>query len=138
MTSAAPQPPELSTPTTPAQLTKAQRKALRQLEENEQNRKRIKIANIEHINKQSCCSADAMFSPPEKKGQSIIVEEDNMKPAFTVGEYVKVAGDTSPGKNRPEGFGFIVGDEGYGAATLSDVNSTITHIIMGTNTQKSR
>lgn len=52
------------------------------------------------MNKQSCCSASAMFSPPEKKGRSIIVEDDSMKPAFSVGEYVKVAGDTSPGMNR--------------------------------------
>ena len=48
----------LYTPTTPMQLIKAQWKALKKLEENERNRKRIKLlANIEQMNKQSCCSA---------------------------------------------------------------------------------
>ena len=88
----------LSTPTTPIQLTKVQRKDLKKLEENERNRKRIKLANIEQMNKQICCSA--------KKGRSIIVEDDNMKPTFSVREYVKVADDTSPGIKSAGKFWF--------------------------------
>jgi hypothetical protein len=31
----------------------------------------------------------------------------DMKPAFRVGDYVKVKGDTSPGHNRPDGYAFV-------------------------------
>ena len=46
---------------------------------------------------------DIIVTPPEKK--PAIVKEDNMKPAFTIGQFVKVARDFSSGKARPEGYG---------------------------------
>jgi hypothetical protein len=44
-----------------------------------------------------------------------------MKPAFRVGDYVKVDEDTSANMNRPEGFGFVQAVKGVGAATLAPV-----------------
>jgi hypothetical protein len=45
-----------------------------------------------------------------------------MKPAFWVGDYVRVKGDTSPGNNRPpDGYAFIKKVRGHGAATLSSI-----------------
>jgi hypothetical protein len=44
-----------------------------------------------------------------------------MKPAFWVGDYVRVKGDTSPSNNRPDGYAFIKKVRGHGAATLSSI-----------------
>jgi hypothetical protein len=44
------------------------------------------------------------------------------KPAFRVGDYVRVKGDTSPGHNRPDGYAFVKQVRGHGAAnTLSSI-----------------
>ena len=49
--------------------------------------------------------------------------EDDLKPVFRVGEYVRVARDFSPGKNRQEGYGFVEEVAGFGAATLLSVRT---------------
>jgi len=85
------------------------------------DKKRIKVANVELMKGQMRCSERTMLSPPEKKQCNIFVADDDLKPCFSVGEYVKVVADTSPGMNRPEGCGWIRSVRGVGAATLSDV-----------------
>jgi hypothetical protein len=54
-------------------------------------------------------------TPPERKPAVAI--EDNMRPAIEIGEFVKVDADTSPGRNRPGGTGFVESVRGVGAAT---------------------
>ena len=110
-----------STSNTSQQLSKAQKKILRTLEQRIKDRKRINVANIALMNGQMRCSESTMFSPPEKKQCNITVAYGDMKPFFSVGEYVKVVADTSSGMNRLEGFGWISSVRGVRAATLSDV-----------------
>jgi hypothetical protein len=67
---------------------------------------------------------------PERK--PAIRKEDNMRSPVNLYEYVKVAGDSSPGNNRPEGFGFVNKIAGVGAAStvsvkLDDVHGGSTH-----------
>ena len=62
---------------------------------------------------------DIILTPPERK--PAIVKEDNMKPAFNIGEHVKVARDYSAGVSRPEGHGYVMKVAGNGAATISTV-----------------
>ena len=69
---------------------------------------------------QMWCSERTMLSPPEKKQCNIFVADDDLKPCFSVREYVKVVAHTSPGTNRPEGCGWIRSVRRVGAATLSD------------------
>ena len=49
--------------------------------------------------------------------------EDDLKPVFRVGEYVRVARDFYPGKNRQEGYGFVEEVAVCGAATLVSVRT---------------
>jgi hypothetical protein len=58
-------------------------------------------------------------TPPDIK-PAIVLTDDN-KPAFRVGDYVRVKGDTSPDHNRPDGYAFIKQVRGHGAATLSSI-----------------
>jgi len=54
------------------------------------DKKRIKVANVELMKGQMRCSERTMLSPPEKKQCNIFVADDDLKPSFSVGEYVKV------------------------------------------------
>ena len=62
-----------------------------------------------------------MLLPPQRTEVHAIINYEDMKPAFHVGDYVKVKQDTSTGMNRPDGFRFIRSVRGNGAATLTDV-----------------
>ena len=110
-----------SNPSTPQQLSKEEKRALLQLQQREEDKKRIKLANVELMKGQMRCSERTMLSPPEKKQCNIFVADDDQKPCFSLGEYVEVVADTSPGMNRPKGRGWISSVRGVGAATLSDV-----------------
>ena len=103
-----------SNPSTPQQLTKAQKRTLLQLQQSEADKKRIKLANVELMKAQMRCSERTMLSPPEKKQCNILVADDDLRPCFSVGDYVKVNADTSPGMNRPEGRGWISSIRGVG------------------------
>ena len=83
--------------------------------------KLIKLANVALTNWQMRCNESTMFSPPEKKQCDIAVADYDMKPFFSVEEYVKIVADTSSGMNRLEGFCWITSVRGVGAASLSDV-----------------
>jgi hypothetical protein len=60
-----------------------------------------------------------MTTRPDRKPS--IKNEDNMKPAFQVGDYVEVDEDTSANMKHPEGFGFVQAVKGVGAATLASI-----------------
>ena len=102
-------------------LTKQQERALKKAEERVNDAKRIKLANIELVNGTAPSNDLQMFSPPRKKEVHAIINYEDMKPAFRIGDYVKIEQDTSPGMNRPDGFGFVQSVRGCGAATLTDV-----------------
>ena len=56
---------------------------------------------------------------PERK--PAVGQLDNSKPALSVGQYVDVMSDYSPGMKRHHGKGFAVATRGVGGATLVDV-----------------
>ena len=60
-----------------------------------------------------------MTTGPDRK--PAIKNDDNMKPAFQVGDYVMVDEDTSANMNCPEGFEFVQAVKGVGAVTLASV-----------------
>jgi hypothetical protein len=60
-----------------------------------------------------------LTTPPAIK--PAIVSNDDMKPAFLDGDYVRVKGDTSPGHNHPDWCAGVNGSRGHGAATLSSI-----------------
>lgn len=115
---------DATTTTTTPPLTKTQLKALKKLKRKEDNIKRIKEANATRI-REECENYVEINTPPERK--PAITVSDNMKPVFGVGEYVKVKGDSSPGNNHPDGFGFVVKTAGVGAAAKYTVKYTKSH-----------
>ena len=71
----------------------------------------IKKANTERFNemsKSNSTNASAtIFTPPDMK-KVLLDDENNLeKTIFTIGDFVRVQPDTSPGKNRESGVGFI-------------------------------
>ena len=58
------------------------------------------------------------MGPDRKRG---IVVDDDMRAALTTGDYVKVELDSSPGMNRPDGYGFILETHGVGPASTFTV-----------------
>merc|ERR1712106_1300503 len=62
---------------------------------------------------------DFTVTSPESK--HFVSPDDNQKPLFNSGEFVKVSRDFSPGKNRQEGYGFIESVAGVGSATICSV-----------------
>ncbi len=79
----------------------------------------IKTKNAEFLKQQVAGATAAFSTAPERK--PAIVVQDNLRSLFALNEYVKVEADTSPGMNRPEGFGFVVSVRGCGSATIADV-----------------
>jgi uncharacterized Zn finger protein (UPF0148 family) len=80
--------------------------------------KDITKANLEAFRK-ATKEYKQVVSPPDRK--PFIKISDDMKSALMPGEYVMVEGDTSPGKNRPKGYGYVVEVAGVGAATICSV-----------------
>ena len=84
----------------------------------------IKTANqkrFKHMAEASVESESAsLFTPPETK--PVVMGYDNGRSIYTVGEFVEVACDTSPGMNRESGTGFITNiastDDGVFYATV--------------------
>jgi hypothetical protein len=70
---------------------------------------------------------DAVIIKTSPERKPAIRKEDNMRSPVNLGEYVKVSGDSSPGNNRPEGFGFISKVAGVGAASMVTVKLDEIH-----------
>lgn len=83
-------------------------------------KKEADLLTIREANKvrfrEAAAGHQEMTTGPDRKPAMKV--RDDMKPAFTVGDYVKVDGDTSANMNRPEGFGFVQEVRGVGAATI--------------------
>ena len=104
---------------------KARKKRERQLDnlaEKEQNFKDVVEANIAFLKSQVGHNLHPMTTGP--KWKFAILVSDNQKPGVSVGDYVRVAKDTSPGMNRVQGYGFVQKVEGVGAATRATVKYT--------------
>ena len=86
------------------------------------NQQRIKDANQKRY-EEGCTElqlADPI--PPERK--PAIRLSDNGRPFLTRDSFVKVGTDSSHGKNRPEGYGYITACHGVGGAAIYDVKYT--------------
>jgi anti-sigma-K factor RskA len=81
-----------------------QRKALQKLLKKESDLKTIVDANQTRFCEAALAQKEMTTGPDRKPA---IDDEDDMKPAFSVGDYVKVDEDTSANMNRPEGFEFV-------------------------------
>ena len=92
---------------------KATKKALLDLE------KQILIREAVHQKHKKQAMQDFIVTSPESK--HFVFHDDNQKPLFKRGEFVKVSRDFSPGKNRQEGYGFIESVAGVGSATICSV-----------------
>jgi hypothetical protein len=51
----------------------------------------------------------------------VILVTDDQRLGVSVGDYVRVSKDTSPGINQLEGYGFVKKAKGVGAATIATV-----------------
>ncbi len=82
-------------------------------------RKEHSIKIIVEANKTLLCGqGDAAIIKMSPERKLAIWKEDNMRSPVNLYEYVKVSGDSSPGNNRPEGFGFDNKVAGVGAASM--------------------
>jgi hypothetical protein len=92
---------------------KSQEKALRKVKHaiqiNEENKELLR----EHRD------LGIILTTPERK--PAVIFEDDFRPGVELGDYVKVEGDSSPGNNRPAGYGFVTVVKGVGAATIASV-----------------
>ena len=93
-------------------LSAKQIKALEKIERQEKNLERITEANNWRF-QDECDNFDlAVPTPPERK---IYVDiTDDCRPFLSNYSFVKVEADTSPGNNRPPGFGYIKSSFGVG------------------------
>ena len=114
-------PTNLSTP-----LTEKEKKALEKDKKKAwvkvQKRRLIDEANLKE--RRNHPLAPVAITTPEFK--PYIRFDDDLKPIFNVGDYVRVERDMSPGKNRQEGYGFVQKVSGVGAATLTTVRMSET------------
>ena len=84
----------------------------------------IKTANQKRFEDMAEASIESesasLFTPPQTK--PVVMGYDNGRSVYTVGEFVEVACDTSPGMNRESGTGFITNiasaDDGIFYATV--------------------
>ena len=90
-------------------------KLLKNDKEKEEHLRRILEANAAHL-KASTSSAPPIV-PPERKPFSTI----NELALVTPGDRVAVVADTSPGKNRPEGRGYVTEVNGVGADAVMSI-----------------
>ena len=110
-----PTPTTETTITTPPTITQAEedkqdQKKLAQAKTsrekaNKENEKFFAIAcaaNVNDIRNMPKTDAPLTMGPDRKRG---IVVDDDMRAALKTGDYVKVELDSSPGMNRPEGYG---------------------------------
>lgn len=94
---------------------KVRLKRLKKIEEDEADMHRIQEENKKNFEEsaKSLLSSDgltkaAVVTPADKKFYAPLVDIfETSKIALSVGEYVHVTSDFSPGKNRPSGYGFI-------------------------------
>ena len=100
---------------------KEQEKALKKLARKAENLAKIVEANGALLKERSASQTTQTTQPERKPAVSV---EDDCLPAVNVEDYVKVEADSSPGMNRPEGFGFVEEARGVGAATIVTVKYT--------------
>jgi hypothetical protein len=106
-------------PTAKTAQDKKKERAVQRALESIEHLEIIKAKNAEFL-KEQVAGATAAFSTAQTKACYIVVQ-DNMRSLFNLNEYVRVESDTSPGMNRPKGFGFVVSVRGLGSATIADV-----------------
>ena len=94
---------ESATPLSEEEFQKCQ-KALQKLLKKESDLKIIIDANQTRFREAALAQKEMTTRPDWKPAIKV---EDDMKPAFSVGDYVKVDEDTSAYMNCPEGFGFV-------------------------------
>ena len=82
-----------------------------------------KIAEAQQ-NKRRSMALQPMMENVLSETKDFVVFSDDLKPAFKVGEFVKVKRDTSPGMNRPDGYGWVQLAAGVGGATIVSVKMT--------------
>jgi hypothetical protein len=70
---------------------------------------------------------DAAIIKTSTEKKPAIRKEDNMRSPINLYGYVKVSGDSPPGNNRPEGFGFVNKIAGVGAASIVSVKLDNIH-----------
>ncbi len=91
-------------------------------------RKEHSIKIILEANKTLLCGqGDAAIIKTSPDRKPTIRKEDNMRSRVDLYKYVKVSGDSSPGNNRPEGFGFVKKVAGVGAALMVSVKLDKIH-----------
>ena len=105
-------------------LTAKQKKALERLERQETNLARIRTANNEFYRSQAA-DIDLTPVPPERK--QAFAPTDDLKPYLKVGEFVKVENNTTAGKYRPEGYGYVQETFGVGLAAFYTIKYTPAH-----------
>jgi len=113
----------ISSPTNVVCMNKEEMAAWKKLQRQQMKRKLIKDKMVVSFADRTC--EVLLATPPERK--PFIEGFDNMNKLFNIGDYVKVSADTSPGKNREEGYGFIINVRGYAGATIVDVEYTRGH-----------
>ena len=74
---------------------------------------------FEGMRKKVTTNPSTLFQSTEGKPAAGTV--DNTAPYYHAMEYVSVSADTSPGKNRPWGHGYVVAARGAGTGTVVDV-----------------
>ena len=108
---------ESATPLSEEEFQKCQ-KALQKLLKKESDLKIIIDANQTRFREAALAQKEMTTGPDWKLAIEV---EDDMKLAFSVGDYVKVDEDTSAYMNCPEGFGFVQEVRGVGAVTMTSV-----------------
>ena len=95
------------------------KKAAVEAENEKENQVKLAAATKERLQSQNSRYSDApLTTPPERKR---IVNLENMKPFWRIGELVQVCSRTDAGHNRPAGVGYVMKTNGVGAATICDV-----------------
>ena len=107
---------------TTANLTTQQISALRKHDRQVVNLQRIKEANQKRY-EEGCAELEVADPvPPERKPAFRIA--DDQRAFLTRDSFVKVEADTSRGRNRPYGYGYITACHGVGGAAIYDVKFT--------------
>ena len=103
------------------QANRRAKRAEKNAAQEEANQARIAKATRIRLESQTSSeiSAIPLTTRPERKGAFEILED--RRSFCRVGELVKVEADTSPGRNRPAGTGYVENARGVGAATILDV-----------------
>ena len=90
--------------------------------------KATKILNHTKTLQENRALVPLVSTVPERK--PVLAAIDNLQPEFRIGDYVKVCADTSPGNNRPQGYGYVTKCNGFAAATIISVKMEELHGVL--------